>query len=94
MTQCNCKKSDNMPDIEASLKAKLLMKDAELNDMKQKYDKLTILYAELLKESKLLKSQIAENLDELKVKNNNIQFCEGKLAGFREAIRIFGFMEV
>lgn len=94
MIPCNCKKSNNIPDIEASLKAKLLMKDAELNDIKQKYDKLTILYAELIKEYKLLKSQIAENLDELKVKNNSIQFCEGKLAGFREAIRILGGMEV
>ena len=86
MTHCNCKSAkSNMTNAEANLRAKLLVKSAELSDIKNEYNALVRKYKSACEKIQELESEIAENNLQTRLK---LSFYEGKLSGYEEVFHI------
>lgn len=83
MVKCNCNKmKPNMSDNEAYLRAKLIMKCAEVSTTKKEY-------AELSKEYKKLKHELEMTQDVLKDREFDLVFCAGILTGYQDCLADF-----
>ena len=85
MVKNNCKeRTPNMSNTEASLRARLLMKSAEL-------DELSIQYNKLKEEFNCIKKIIESHDECTRDMKMEMNFCAGKLSAYQEIMeRMFG----
>lgn len=90
MTNCCTKNNDNkkkmMSDVEASLRAKLLLKCAEAADIKKEYENLKKEFCKLTEAFKDQKDKEEEYLDHIDDMNLQLHYYAGKISAYQDIV--------
>lgn len=89
MANCCTKNNDNkkmMSDVEASLRAKLLVKCAEVADIKKEYENLKNEFCKLTEAFNNQKDKEEEYLDHIDDMNLQLHYYAGKLSVYQDIV--------
>ena len=87
MSERNCSEINyNMSNVEASLRAKLLVKCAEIADIQKKYENLAKAFDKLENDFKKQQDKTKEYLDDINNMTLQLHYYAGKIAAYQAIV--------